>query len=238
MGTAEATGENRAMEAVEIATSSPLLDDVSLAGARGIVVNITASEDSLGMDETTSIVEYIQEKAGQEANIIYGIVYDEEMDDELRVTVIATRFAEVENIKPEIQQEAVPRANVTEAPIAPVAVVDDMPTEPERVVVSLGDAMKRREEEERARKEAINRRRSREERETRLEQLNSKQYDIHDPESLQGLEKVPAYLRKKVNLEDAPSNEAETLSRISVQEDETQSYSLRKNNGFLHDTVD
>ena len=232
MGTAEATGENRAMEAVEMATNSPLLDDVSLEGARGIVVNITAHEDSLGMDETTSIVEYIQEKAGQEANIIYGIVYDDNMDDELRVTVIATRFAEADK-KPKVQ-EAVPRANVTEA-TAPVA---EAPDAPERQVVSLGDAMKRREEAERARREALNRRRSREERETRLEQLNSKAYDIHDPESLQGLEKVPAYLRKKVNLEDVPDNDADSLSRITVQEEDDQSYSLRENNGFLHDTVD
>ncbi|MEZ4687945.1 MAG: cell division protein FtsZ [Bacteroidia bacterium] len=233
MGTAEASGENRAMDAVEMATNSPLLDDVSLEGARGIVVNITASEDSLGMDETTQIVEYIQEKAGQEANIIYGIVYDDNMDDDLRVTVIATRFAETE--KRAKIQEAVPRANVTEAPAKEVK--EEAPA-PERKVVSLGDAMKRREEAERARREALNRRRSREERESRLEQLNSKQYDIHDPESLQGLEKVPAYLRKKVNLEDTPSTDAETLSRITVQEESDQTYSLRENNGFLHDTVD
>lgn len=233
MGTAVATGENRAMEAVEMATNSPLLDDVSLEGAQGIVVNITASEDSLGMDETTSIVEYIQEQAGQEANIIYGIVYDEDMDDELRVTVIATRFAET--ARKQRVQEAIPRANVTEAP---TVVEPQQAEEPQRKVVSLGDAMKRKEEAERARREALNRRRSREERETRLEQLNSKQYDIHDPESLQGLEKVPAYLRKKVNLEDVPSNDDESLSRITVQDEGDRSYSLRENNGFLHDTVD
>ncbi|MEL6843701.1 MAG: cell division protein FtsZ, partial [Bacteroidota bacterium] len=85
MGTAEAEGEERAMEAVTAAINSPLLDDMGVKGSRAVIVNITASEDSLGMDETTQIVEHVQESAGNEANIIYGIVYDEAMADTLRV---------------------------------------------------------------------------------------------------------------------------------------------------------
>ncbi|RMG62633.1 MAG: cell division protein FtsZ [Bacteroidetes bacterium] len=108
MGTAVAEGEGRALQAVEAAINSPLLDNIDVQGARAIIVNITASEDSLRMDETTEVVEHVQAAAGNEANIIYGIVYDEDMGDEIRVTVIATRFSEVPEMKvPKPKQERV-----------------------------------------------------------------------------------------------------------------------------------
>ena len=93
-------------------------------------------------------------------------------------------------------------------------------------------------EVERLRREASFRRRSREEREARLEKLNSKDYDVHDPESLQGLESVPAYIRKKISLEEQDKHRASEYSRLSIDEDEEQPYRLRENNGFLHDRVD
>ncbi len=227
MGTAVAEGENRAMEAVEMAINSPLLDDISMKGARGIVVNITASEDSLRMDETTEVVEHIQNTAGMDANIIYGIVYDEDMGDKLRVTVIATRFVaeSEEESSQEVMNEATPIATVT-------------PQAPTRKVVTLGDSTGEESEVDRLRREELIRRRSRQEREERLKKLNSKKYDVHDPESLQGLESVPAYMRKKVSLEDKAHGNGQSLSRLSIDEDDEQPYKLRDHNGFLHDTVD
>ncbi|MEM6263008.1 MAG: cell division protein FtsZ [Bacteroidota bacterium] len=224
MGIADANGENRAMEAVEAAISSPLLDDISLRGARGIVVNITAAEDSLRMDETTAIMEHIQETAGMDANIIYGIVYDENMGDTLRVTVVATRFVE------EVQAE--PEVNTAQQIVAEPA-----PEAPARRVVSLKAVEEQRRQEEEARQEAIKQRRSRAERGERLKKLNSKEYDIHDPDSLQGLESVPAYLRKKVTLDES-GPQRPTISRLSLEETEDQSYRLKENNSFLHDNVD
>ncbi|MEM7036272.1 MAG: cell division protein FtsZ [Bacteroidota bacterium] len=94
MGTATYSGDDRAIRGAEDAISSPLLDNVNIHGSRGILVNITASADSLRLDETTTIVEYIQEAAGDNADIIFGTVYDEDMGNNLSVTVIATGFDE------------------------------------------------------------------------------------------------------------------------------------------------
>jgi cell division protein FtsZ len=91
MGTGEATGENRAKEAAEYAISSPLLDDVSISGAQGVLVNITGGP-SMSLFEVDEATEIIREAAGEEANVILGAVIDEQLTDEILVTVIATGF--------------------------------------------------------------------------------------------------------------------------------------------------
>ena len=211
MGTAVSEGEGRALEAVEAAINSPLLDNLGVHGARGIVVNITASEESLRMDETTQIVEHVQAEAGNEANIIYGIVYDDNMGEKIRVTVIATRYDDnqvsnyVENTNHQTKKAA-PQLEVEKEELPQV-------------------------------RRAELRRLNHNEREERLKKLNSKVYDIHDPESLSGLETVPAYMRKKRVLLDTDMSQPQ-LSRLSVDEDGENKYKLKENNGFLHDNVD
>ncbi len=91
MGTGVASGEERAVLAAQQAISSPLLDDATIKGAQGVLVNITGGNDLTLMEanEATSI---IFEEAGPSANIIFGAVIDPTLDDEIRVTVIATGF--------------------------------------------------------------------------------------------------------------------------------------------------
>lgn len=91
MGSGMATGDNRAVEAANAAISSPLLDGVSIAGAQGILVNVTGGKNMslIEVDEATKI---IHEAAGEEANVILGTVIDENLTDEMMVTVIATGF--------------------------------------------------------------------------------------------------------------------------------------------------
>ncbi len=91
MGTGFGTGPNRAMEAAQEAISSPLLDNISIQGAAGVLINITGGMD-LAIDEVTAISSIIQESAGDEAEIIFGAVHDSGMKEEIRVTVIATGF--------------------------------------------------------------------------------------------------------------------------------------------------
>jgi len=93
MGAATAQGENRAVEAAQKAISSPLLEDISIHGARGLLINITGGPD-LGLHEVNEAATMIQEEAHEDANIIFGAVIDERMKDEIRVTVIATGFGE------------------------------------------------------------------------------------------------------------------------------------------------
>jgi len=92
MGTGAATGENRAREAAEAAIRSPLLEDVNLQGARGILVNITAGMD-LSLGEFSEVGDTVEEFASADATVVVGTVIDPDMADELRVTVVATGLA-------------------------------------------------------------------------------------------------------------------------------------------------
>ncbi len=89
MGTAIASGEDRALVAAKQAVACPLLEGVDLQGAKGVLVNITASR-SLKMRETRQIMDHIQGFAAEDATVIFGTAYDESMGDNLRVTVVAT----------------------------------------------------------------------------------------------------------------------------------------------------
>ena len=89
MGTGIASGENRALEAAEKAISHPLLEDVSIAGARGVLMNVTSGLD-LTMTEMTEASDRIHSEAGDDAEIIWGAVLDDSIGDEVRVTVIGT----------------------------------------------------------------------------------------------------------------------------------------------------
>lgn len=93
MGTGEAAGDNRALEAAEKAVSSPLLEDISIHGARGVLINITASPD-VTLQEVNEAAELIHAEAHEDANIIWGMVIDPDAEDKVRVTVIATGFGD------------------------------------------------------------------------------------------------------------------------------------------------
>lgn len=92
MGTGSATGESRGTQAAQAAVCSPLLEDVSIEGATGILINVTGSSKSLTLDQVKDAVALVQKEAHDEANIIFGAVIDDELGEELRATVIATGF--------------------------------------------------------------------------------------------------------------------------------------------------
>jgi cell division protein FtsZ len=99
MGTGRSSGPNRAVEAMQAAISSPLLEDVTLDGAMGLLVNITGGA-SLTLHEVNEAVSMAQASADPDANIIFGSVVDERMDGEVKITVIATGFARAEGARP------------------------------------------------------------------------------------------------------------------------------------------
>ena len=100
MGTGIATGENRAVEAAQLAVSSPLLEDVSIAGAQALLVNITGGP-ALSLHEASDAASVILEAAGGDASVIFGAVIDPRIEAEIRVTVIATGFGKRQVSKPE-----------------------------------------------------------------------------------------------------------------------------------------
>jgi cell division protein FtsZ len=96
MGIGQASGENRAEDAAKQAIQSPLLE-TSIEGARGVIINITGGDD-LGLHEVNTAAELVQRSVDPEANIIFGTVTDETMNDEIKITVIATGFEKNEPI--------------------------------------------------------------------------------------------------------------------------------------------
>ena len=95
MGTGIGRGDNRAMEAAQQAISSPLLDNISIAGATGVLINVTGGED-LSLGEVTAIADIIHDAAGDDAEIIFGSVQELAMTGEIRVTVVATGFGKAQ----------------------------------------------------------------------------------------------------------------------------------------------
>jgi cell division protein FtsZ len=89
MGMGSAKGENRASEAAQMAINSPLLEDISIGGARGLLMNITGPSD-MTMEEIDEASNYIKEEVSQDAEIFWGVVFDDALEDEVHVTVIAT----------------------------------------------------------------------------------------------------------------------------------------------------
>jgi cell division protein FtsZ len=95
MGVGVSSGEHRALEAAQKAISSPLLDDISIRGASGVLINITGGDD-LTLYDVQDATNVIYETTGNDANIIFGTVVDPSLGDEVRVTVIATGIKETE----------------------------------------------------------------------------------------------------------------------------------------------
>jgi cell division protein FtsZ len=111
MGAGVGKGEHRALDAAQKAVASPLLDDTSIEGAKGILINFTGGSD-LSIHEVEEAARIVQQAAHEEANIIFGAVIDPSLEDEVRITVIATGFTE--------RKEAVsPGSKVVEMPKGP-----------------------------------------------------------------------------------------------------------------------
>jgi cell division protein FtsZ len=98
MGTGTASGENRSVEAAQRAISSPLLEDITIEGARGLLINITGGEN-MTLSEINEATTLVQKEAHEDANVIWGMVVDKAMKEDIRVTVIATGFGKKEEKK-------------------------------------------------------------------------------------------------------------------------------------------
>jgi cell division protein FtsZ len=121
MGTGVGRGENRAIEAAQQAISSPLLDNVSVSGATGVLVNITGGAD-LTLGEVHQINEIIHDAVGDDAEIIFGAVHEPAMQGEIRVTVIATGFDKAMQptiVTPVQSLAATPGPSLKSSPVIP-----------------------------------------------------------------------------------------------------------------------
>lgn len=142
MGTGEARGDNRAVIAAQHAISSPLLEDVSIEGATGILINITGTS-SMTLYEVNAAATLVQEAAHEDANIIFGSVIDDTLGDKIRVTVIATGFSKYLESRAE-PQAAQPQARIERRSEAGTAVNLSIPQEPTATPQALGQSARAR----------------------------------------------------------------------------------------------
>jgi cell division protein FtsZ len=145
MGTGEASGDNRAIEAAEKAISNPLLDGVSMKGAKGVIISITGGED-MRLMEVDEAASHIKELVDPDANIIWGSAFNNDLDGKIRVSVVATGIeAEAAHQPQPGKVFAFPRATtatpVQAAPIVPVAMSAIEEESPEEDTLELTDEM-------------------------------------------------------------------------------------------------
>ncbi|MFV0522177.1 MAG: cell division protein FtsZ [Mangrovibacterium sp.] len=234
MGSARAAGKDRALRAVQNAINSPLLSHNNIAGATDVLINITSSmgDHEVTMNEAYIVQEYIQEKAGHTAEIIWGNTYDDNMGEELQVTIIVTGFER--NILP------------NQAPIKEVISLDDAPRE------IIGDNNKDTASAEswttrKAEQNTIEFNMESDDRELDAMYESSGQKlklpadvevaDMTD-EEYEAYMSIPAYRRSQMQKERQVSPDEQEPSRMSMKRSEDGKPTLRRGNSFLHDNVD
>lgn len=303
MGSAVAEGETRAIDAVKTAMTSPLLDDNDIIGASNILLYIASGVEEISMDEVTEITDYIQDEAGQNAEIIWGNGIDEALGNKISVTIIATGFdakkkdnsrehltihalnddvqvkpkmdikpekkeevKEIEIVKTEVKEKVeetienksqnkdeqrsivfdlnspVPseednkppqKIEMTEPTLMkkPTEPKKEEPVENEPPVMRLNTPSQPEEEENEV---ADLERRSQD----RIQKLRDLSIKLKTPQEIENMEKVPAYMRRKVELSDTQSSEDSNVSKYTLSDDKNEGTSLRENNSFLHENVD
>ncbi len=127
MGTGYGKGEEKAIDAAQAAISSPLLENISIAGAKGVLINVTGGDDMALFDVNTA-TSLIYEAAGDDANIIFGAVIDPSMQDQMRVTVIATGFHGDEDVIVPVKEEVIDETK----PGVPISLFEDQMITPQQ----------------------------------------------------------------------------------------------------------
>lgn len=254
MGTASAEGEDRAKQAVDKALNSPLLEDNNIKGAQHILLNISSGTREVTMDEIFEITEFVQEEAGYGTDLIWGNCFDESLGDKISVTVIATGF--------EHHKNKVALEDKTDEKVV-ISLDDDLPQKKRGLfdlgpndgtenaqTVEFNNIKESLEKYQRGRysydepyiknedKQKIEEeRRIRMEQEAlRRERLRKRSTpNLSNPKNIVDLENEPAYLRRRVHLDDVQHSSEMDMSNWSITDGDEPEL---KDNKYLHDNVD
>lgn len=242
MGAAVAEGENRARKAIDMALNSPLLEESDIRGAKQILLNVTSGEKEVTMDEIFEITEYIQNEAGEDSNLIWGNCVDKSLGEKVSVTLIATGFEDnakswstpnTKSVNKEVPANREIEFEVSETVEEEKVVFQDEPVNESHLVSTMSqeEELENDPEQEKiliATMQEIERRRE-ENKDMTPKELTK--------EIISELESQPAYLRRKIKLEQLEHSSAMELSRLSITDDENDPVSSSRNR-FLHDNVD
>lgn len=226
MGSARAKGENRAMEAVQDALRSPLLNNNNIYGAKNILMNITSGAEEVTMSEIGLINDYVQDCAGSNATIIWGNGQDDSLGDDIQVTVIATGFSQ--DVIPELA-----RRNAQKPQVFTLSQQHPGIKKPAEKVISKQEEIPAG----RVFQESTTVRRPTPDAGPEGKRLVSFQDAYREEQSLEEYEQIPAYKRRGMHLDSPSAGGKNNVSRYSLSEEEDGSVVLRKNS-WLHDKVD
>lgn len=218
MGIGEAEGENRAIEAIKIALSSPLLNNNEINGAKNVLLNITSGECEATMDEIGQISDYVQDATGSKADMIFGSCTNPALGSKISVTIIATGFGtssipelnvitpKTRNQKPEtinsnisFEQKSIDfnENNISE---------NNVVTNPQNTLTNP--------------------------------QKQTILTDLDNNDEIDKLSNIPAYLRQNIVVEDKNFSTSSDKSSFTINKTKNGTQQLRENNSYLHDNVD
>ena len=263
MGQSEASGENRAIEAVEGALDTPMLNDNDIFGAEQVLLKIVTGpgDDEIKMSELNKIKSKIQQAAGNDVNIIEGVGIDNDLESSISVTVIATGFEQkidkdpvkinlsistsdenkiIFELDSEIKPDHISNAELTKNEVNidnPAIIIDEIKNDD-----NLSDnnfekndiTDNSKTEIDKNVSSVSNKSLESREREERLREISKK---LRTPSGLTYLEEQPAYKRNNVTLEDVPKSDKEDTTNFTLEQN-GEDITLKKNNSFLHDNVD
>ena len=250
MGSATASGENRAEQAISAALTSPLLNNNDIKGARSVLLNITSGAEEITMDEISEITDYVVSASSRDTTLIWGMGSDDSLGDQISVTIIATGF--MMNSIPELyigkkethkvplrdpgqerqpgkyDSNAVPRQGSFEFGLGD----RDNPEE-----YILMEKIPESDPEEKEKKMAE---RVRNLKETHEKMRDQGYFGSQENDEIEKMENVPAYVRKRVPIDHKKLSEDEEVSRYRLTEDGEggEGPKLKSDNSYLHDNVD
>jgi len=262
MGTGTASGEDRAVTAVQQALTSPLLNDNDIQGTENILLNITSGSSEITMDEIGEIADYVNNEVGSSPNIIWGTGLDDKLEDSIGITVIATGF-ESSSI-PELYAKKTTKKTITlsdtESEVkkeAPVIVLDDEIDDEDKSLdltqrtldfdIKKGrntdaDKFVVLQEPESDTEVAVETKQSEIQKKLNesRERMKERRMDSSKiRENIDEIESEPAYKRKNLKIDQPAHSNDSKVSRYSLEDDEeTDGASLNPNNSYLHDNVD
>ncbi len=242
MGSATCSGEDRARKAAEGAINSPLLNNNDIRGARNILVNITSGETKeVTMDEVNLVNEYVQEMAGNNADLIHGIAVDPSLGDALTVTVVATGFKS--SSIPELKtDQSADKVRVSIGDSYP----DNNPFSSKTETFFPGEPSTGHEWVDDPQEEVISRLYPKRMIDPFSGAAESAKKVMHvdfynqTEEYINELSKVPAFERRRMKQQKpgGSTDKGKSMSRYSISSNPEEGLKLRKNNSFLHDKAD
>ena len=251
MGSATASGENRASQAIAAALTSPLLNNNDITGARSVLLNITSGTEEITMDEISEITDYVVSASSRDTTLIWGMGTDESLGEEISVTIIATGFKM--NSIPELyvdkkEKHKIPlretRQDKHRSDKHPNVVphqgslefgIRDKEDPEEYILLEQSTEISPEDKEQKLADRVRNLKETH-------EKLRERGYlTSHENDEIEELESVPAFVRKKIPIDQQKHSDDQEVSRYRLTDEEQGEEGgpkLKNDNSYLHDNVD